>query len=205
MPKRTASSSSSVNPKLRATMANRCRTYSKPSIDPSFTKKASTSPTQFSKPSSHRPPKHRKIVSETNSMKNTFLLPLLAVAASVSAADLQFRDQELQTKLTVGYAVRLIDMNDDRRLDIAIVDSGRILWLENPNWTEHVILQGETEKDNVCFAPYDIDRDGRLDFAVGAAWQPGSADATKIGGTIQWITGGSNPLGQWKLYPIDKY
>src|SRR6478736_6530452 len=104
----------------------------------------------------------------------------------VLAADIAFRYQELPTKLTVGYAVRLVDMNDDRRLDIAIVDSDRILWLENPNWTEHVILPGQTIKDNVCFAPYDIDRDGHLDFAVGAAWQPGSADATKTGGTIQW-------------------
>ncbi|MBW8885907.1 MAG: VCBS repeat-containing protein, partial [Planctomycetia bacterium] len=96
-------------------------------------------------------------------------------------------------------------MNDDRRLDICIVDSERILWLENPSWTEHVILQGQTKKDNVCFAPYDIDGDGHLDFAVGAAWQPGSPDATKTGGTIQWITGGNNPAGQWTLYPIDEY
>ncbi len=129
------------------------------------------------------------------------LLALLPAAA----ADIQLRDQELPTRLTVGYAVRLVDMNDDRRLDICIVDSERILWLENPSWTEHVILQGQTKKDNVCFAPYDIDGDGRTDFALGAAWQPGSPDATKIGGTIQWITGGSNPAGSWKLFRIDEY
>src|SRR5438093_4366592 len=130
----------------------------------------------------------------------SLLTPLVA-----SAAEIQFRDQELPTRLTVGYAVRLLDMNGDQRLDIAIVDSDRILWLENPNWSEHVILQGQTKKDNVCFAPYDIDGDGRVDFAVGAAWQPGSPDATKTGGTIQWITGGTNPEGQWKLQVIDEY
>src|SRR3954463_11644362 len=120
----------------------------------------------------------------------TFSLPLLSLlfgASQLAAADFQFRDQELPTKLTVGYAVRLLDVNGDRRLDIAIVDSDRILWLENPNWNEHVIEQGLTKKDNVCFAPYDIDGDGRLDFAVGADWQPAN---TKNGGTIQWITGG---------------
>jgi len=136
-------------------------------------------------------------------------LPLIAIfscfPAIVLAADIPFRDQELATKLTVGYAVRLLDMNDDQRLDIAIVDSDRILWLENPNWNEHVILPGQTAKDNVCFAPYDIDRDGHLDFALGAAWQPGSPDARKTGGTIQWITGGNNPTGQWKLFPIGEY
>jgi len=118
------------------------------------------------------------------------------------AADFQFRDQELATKLTVGYAVRLLDMNDDKRLDICIVDSDRILWLESPNWTEHVISQGQTKKDNVCFAPYDIDGDGRLDFAVGADWQPTN---TKSGGTIQWITGGKNPGASWTLHPIGEY
>jgi hypothetical protein len=124
---------------------------------------------------------------------------------AATAAEFQFRDQELLTRLTVGYAVRLLDMNGDQRLDIAIVDSERILWLENPNWNEHVILQGQTKKDNVCFAPYDIDGDGRLDFAVGAAWQPGSPDATKTGGTIQWVTGGKNPTGPWTLHLIGEY
>src|ERR1051326_3707544 len=121
------------------------------------------------------------------------------------AADFQFRDQELPTRLTVGHAVRLVDMNDDRRLDICIVDSDRFLWLENPSWKEHVILQGQTKKDNVCFAPYDIDGDGNVDFAVGAAWQPGSADATRIGGSIGWITGGKQRSEAWMLHQIDEY
>jgi hypothetical protein len=93
-------------------------------------------------------------------------------------------------------------MNADQRLDIAIVDSDRILWLENPNWTEHVILQGQTKRDNVCFAPYDIDGDRHVDFAVGADWRPSD---TKTGGTIQWITGGSNPSGQWTLHAIGEH
>src|SRR5687768_9029035 len=76
------------------------------------------------------------------------LVALAFVAFAAPAAEIPFRDQELPTRLGVGYAVRLIDMNGDRRLDICIVDSERILWLENPNWTEHVILQGGTKKDN---------------------------------------------------------
>src|SRR5207249_6800452 len=99
------------------------------------------------------------------------ILFVVLTADLALGGEIQFRDQELPTRLTVGYAVRLIDMNGDKRLDIAIVDSYRILWLENPNWNEHMILQGGTKKDNVCFAPYDIDGDGRLDFAVGADWQ----------------------------------
>lgn len=129
----------------------------------------------------------------------TALTALLALPGTAWADELAFKDQELPTRLTVGYAVRLIDMNADRRLDIAIADSDRILWLENPNWIEHVILQGQTKRDNVCMAPHDIDGDGHLDLAIGADWRP--AD-TKTGGTIQWITGGENRAGSWKLYPI---
>jgi hypothetical protein len=131
-----------------------------------------------------------------------WLIAVLATLSAATAGEFQFRDQELPTRLTVGYAVRLIDMNGDRRLDIAIVDSDRILWLENPNWTEHVIEQGVTKKDNVCFAPYDIDGDGKLDFAVGADWQPAN---TKSGGTIQLIQFGDTPASNFSLHPIGEY
>ena len=127
-----------------------------------------------------------------------------ALASASVAAEIPFREQELPTKLGVGYAVRLIDMNADQRLDIAIVDTDRILWLENPNWTEHVILQGQTKKDNVCFAPHDIDGDGNVDFAVGADWRPGD---TKTGGTIQWIKGerAGHFTRHWMLHPIGEH
>lgn len=123
-----------------------------------------------------------------------------SMALPAAAQELDFRDQELKTKLTVGYAVRLVDMNDDERLDIAIVDSERILWLENPNWDEHIMTgPGQTKKDNVCFAPHDIDGDGRLDFAVGADWNPAN---TKSGGTIQWIRQPEKAGEPWSVHAI---
>lgn len=129
------------------------------------------------------------------------LAVLLSSSAAVSRAqEWKLRDQELPTKLTVGYAVRLLDMNGDRRLDICIVDSERILWLENPNWNEHILTgAGQTKKDNVCFAPYDIDGDGQLDFAVGADWRPFD---TKTGGTIQWIGRGKEASKPWDVHAI---
>ena len=126
-------------------------------------------------------------------------LTLHAACVALAAAELRFRAQELKTRLDVGYAVRLIDMNGDHRLDIVIVDSDRIIWLENPNWEEHTLIQGQTKRDNVCFAPCDIDGDGKLDFAVGADWKPFN---TQSGGTIQWICHGEKPNDLWKLYPI---
>lgn len=125
---------------------------------------------------------------------------ILMFAGQGRGGDLDFREQELKTRLTVGYAVRLVDMNDDKRLDICIVDSERILWLENPNWNEHLMTgPGQTKKDNVCFAPADIDGDGRIDFAVGADWNPSN---TKSGGTIQWIRHPEKAGEKWDVFPI---
>lgn len=128
------------------------------------------------------------------------LLILTVLASFGSASELDFREQELPTQLTVGYAVRLIDMNEDDRLDIVIVDSKRLLWLENPNWDEHIMLETPSQQhDNVCFAPNDIDGDGRLDFAIGSDWQFGN---TESGGMIGWISPGKTVNDLWTYHAI---
>lgn len=120
------------------------------------------------------------------------LIPTPAIAQPV------FETQELPTQLTVGYAVRVLDVNQDGHLDIAIVDAKRVLWLEGPDWAEHVIYETPDAKfDNVSFAPYDIDGDGLVDFALGADWQPGNSDS---GGTIGWLQ--HTPAGPWVYHPI---
>ncbi len=136
-----------------------------------------------------------------NFPKSVAFVCIIAIWSSLgTASDLDFRGQELSTRLTVGYAVRLIDMNADGRLDIVIADSKRFLWLENPNWNEHIMLDTPDQKfDNVCFAPHDIDGDGRLDFAVGADWQPGN---TTSGGSIGWISPGKTPQDSWTYHAI---
>ena len=131
------------------------------------------------------------------------IVPALLFASlclgSAQAGDLQFEPQQLDSNLGVGYAVRLIDMNGDDKLDICIVDQERIIWLENPSWTEHEILgPGQTNADNVAFAPADIDGDGKLDFAVAAGWGGGKTQR----GTIQWITSKGSQKDHWSVYPI---
>ncbi len=129
-----------------------------------------------------------------------FCVIVFASSLSVLAGDIELREQELKTRLTVGYAVRLLDMNGDDRLDIVIVDSKRFLWLENPNWDEHVLYEDNAAKnDNVCFAPADIDGDGRLDLAVGRDWQ---FNNSKSGGTIGWIAAGDDRSKPWIYRPI---
>jgi hypothetical protein len=123
----------------------------------------------------------------------------LHLSIAVARAEFKFRAQEIETKLGVGYAVVLVDMNDDRRPDIVVVDTDRVIWYENPSWAQHTLIKGQTKKDNVCIAPYDIDRDGKLDFALGADWRP----ADTVGsGTLQWITRGKSAGALWDVHAI---
>lgn len=136
-----------------------------------------------------------------------YLVPcllLFATGAVAEAQTLNLRPQEISNRLGVGYAVNLIDMNDDKRLDIVVVDTNRVIWFENPGasstaWEMHTLIEDQTKKDNVCFAPYDIDGDGKLDFALGADWRPID---TRTGGTIQWISRGKSPADHWLVHPI---
>ncbi|HVU86789.1 MAG TPA: VCBS repeat-containing protein [Pirellulales bacterium] len=115
------------------------------------------------------------------------------------AAELTFRHEEIGTGLGVGYAVSVVDMNRDQRPDIVVVDTARVIWYENPTWKLHTVLEGQTKKDNVCIAPFDIDGDGQLDFALGADWRPFD---TKTGGTVQWLAATGKNGEHYELFPI---
>ena len=121
-------------------------------------------------------------------------------ATFLSAAELKFEPQEIETKLTVGYAVSLCDVNGDGRTDIVVVDSDRVLWYENPTWKPRTIIgKGQTLRDNVCIVPLDIDGDKQLDFALGADWRPFD---TNKGGTLQWLQRGKSLDENWTVHPI---
>ena len=47
---------------------------------------------------------------------------------------LEFKTQEIDRSLTVGYATLLEDINEDGKKDIIVVDSHRVIWFENPTW-----------------------------------------------------------------------
>lgn len=121
------------------------------------------------------------------------------MALSLSAAELKLRAELIPERLEVGYAVSVVDMNGDDRTDIVVVDTNRVIWFENPSWKVHTLIQDQTKRDNVCIAPYDIDGDGKIDFALGADWRPID---TRSGGTIQWISQGSSADGRWQVHGI---
>ncbi len=111
-----------------------------------------------------------------------------------------FTTQEIEKGLGVGYAVLPVDLNNDGKTDIVVVDQKRVVWYENPSWKRHTIIEGQTAPDNVCIAGYDINGDGKLDFALGAGWRPFN---TKSGGTLQWLEQGRTPY-EWTVHPISE-
>ena len=120
-------------------------------------------------------------------LRASIILGMLVVGADAAFGQEPigaFRTQEIETKLGVGYAVLLVDVNHDGKKDIVVVDTKRVIWYENPTWKMRTIIEGGTKPDNVCIDAYDIDGDGLLDFALGADWKPFN---TKEGGTLQWL------------------
>lgn len=139
----------------------------------------------------------------------TGILTLFAfVAAATERQDsqkdaglnLRFRIEEIDKTLKVGYAVLLVDVDGDGKLDIVVVDTNEVVWYQNPSWQKRVIIKNQTKDDNVCIAAADIDGDGKIDFALGADWRPGFQ--TKEGGTIQWLRRGATLDVPWTVIPI---
>lgn len=122
-----------------------------------------------------------------------------AAAATTTTAFPKFKTQEIDAGLSIGYAVLIADINDDRKPDIVVVDQHKVVWYENPTWKKRVILDGKTTPDNVCAAAADVDGDGKLDLVLGAAWKP--FDTVKPG-TLQWLRRGASLDDEWTLHPI---
>jgi hypothetical protein len=132
-------------------------------------------------------------------VRSSLLIPSLLLAAATADAQTQsFRFREVAIDPAAAkktcYAVVLADVDSDGDQDIVVVNENRVQWYESPTWEKHVILEDQTELDNVSIAPYDIDNDGQVDFALAAGW-------TKIG-TIQWITRGEKPEDKWSVHAI---
>jgi hypothetical protein len=127
-------------------------------------------------------------------------LTLTAFAVSATAADFpRFEPQEIDPHLgAVCYALTVADVDGDNRPDVVAVSEDAVVWYQNPSWTKRDVIRGGTSRDNVCIQPHDVDGDGRVDFALGAGWNPSN---TNKPGTLQWL--GRDKAGEWRIHPIE--
>ena len=126
-------------------------------------------------------------------------LALVGLPATAATGTIEFRHQEIESELGIGYAVLCEDVDGDGDTDVVALNETQVIWWSNPEWNKHVILDGETEADNVAIAAHDITGDGKLEFAIGAAWRPSD---TAGGGTLQWIRRSADEDAEWELFPL---
>lgn len=110
-----------------------------------------------------------------------------------------FKWQEIDAGLKIGYAVIVTDIDGDKKPDIVVVDQHQVVWYQNPTWKKRVILDGKTAADNVCVTAIDIDGDGLPELVLGAGWKPTD---TKNPGTLQWLKRGKSLDDEWTVHPI---
>lgn len=100
-------------------------------------------------------------------------------------------------RLPGGYKVGTVDIDRDGKLDVIglATTPSSLVWYKNPSWEKHVLTS--RAKEYIDLAPYDIDRDGRVDMAVAHDF---GMSRTSSGGLVHWLRCPEDPSQEWPMH-----
>src|SRR5437867_3252207 len=93
------------------------------------------------------------------------LVMVLSAAMRVPGVLTDFRAHTIESNIPGGYALLVVDINNDGKPDVVASSSlvPELVWYENPRWERHVIVDKKTGIVN--FAARDTDGDGIPEIA----------------------------------------
>lgn len=132
--------------------------------------------------------------------KNSLIL-LVTIFSFHSYSEPQFEDILIEGQFPRAYQVKLADIDQDGKLDIAALGEGSesfVAWFQNPTWKKFPI-SGTGTTDHIDLDFYDLDRDGELEVAVASDF---GLNRTTDGGTVSWMDRTGDLRQPWTVHPI---